>query len=111
MARLPKVGSDNNTWGHVLNDFLLTQHNSNGTHNVADLLAIPVTSGQCLVSNNTNGQRYQWRALTKTDVGLSDVSNTSDQNKPISTAQQAALDELDQTKINQELALAYSVVL
>lgn len=30
--------------------------------------------------------------LTKTDVGLSNVDNTSDINKPISTAQQAALD-------------------
>lgn len=30
--------------------------------------------------------------LTKTDVGLSNVDNTSDVNKPISTAQQAALD-------------------
>lgn len=31
--------------------------------------------------------------LTKTDVGLSNVDNTSDVNKPISTAQQAALDD------------------
>ena len=30
--------------------------------------------------------------LTKTDVGLSNVDNTSDVNKPVSTAQQAALD-------------------
>lgn len=30
--------------------------------------------------------------LTKTDVGLSNVDNTSDKNKPVSTAQQAALD-------------------
>lgn len=30
--------------------------------------------------------------LTKTDVGLSNVDNTSDANKPISTAQQTALD-------------------
>jgi hypothetical protein len=30
--------------------------------------------------------------LTKTDVGLANVDNTSDANKPVSTAQQAALD-------------------
>src|SRR5574344_2265415 len=30
--------------------------------------------------------------LTKTDVGLGNVDNTSDANKPISTATQAALD-------------------
>jgi hypothetical protein len=32
------------------------------------------------------------RGTTKDDVGLSEVNNTSDANKPISTAQQAALD-------------------
>lgn len=31
--------------------------------------------------------------LTKSDVGLSNVDNTSDANKPVSTAQQAALDK------------------
>jgi hypothetical protein len=31
-------------------------------------------------------------ALTKSDVGLSNVDNTSDANKPISTATQTALD-------------------
>jgi hypothetical protein len=32
-----------------------------------------------------------WTALTKSDVGLSNVDNTSDANKPVSTAQQTAL--------------------
>lgn len=46
--------------------------------------------------------------LTKTDVGLSNVDNTSDVNKPISTAQQAALDKkVDKRKIS--LAEADSV--
>lgn len=46
--------------------------------------------------------------LTKTDVGLSNVDNTSDINKPISTAQQAALDKkVDKRKIS--LAEADSV--
>lgn len=31
MARLPVPGSDENTWGDVLNDFLLASHNANGT--------------------------------------------------------------------------------
>jgi hypothetical protein len=29
--RLPQVGSDENTWGEVLNDFLEVSHNANGT--------------------------------------------------------------------------------
>ena len=48
--------------------------------------------------------------LTKTDVGLSNVDNTSDVNKPISTAQQAALNKkTDKRKIS--LAEADSVAL
>ncbi len=31
MARLPNPGSDNGTWGGILNDFLSVEHNSDGT--------------------------------------------------------------------------------
>ena len=31
MARLPTPGSDNNTWGAVLNDFLTQSHNTDGS--------------------------------------------------------------------------------
>lgn len=31
MSRLPIPGSDNNTWGNVLNDFLSREHNGDGT--------------------------------------------------------------------------------
>ncbi|HSX36409.1 MAG TPA: glycosyl hydrolase family 28-related protein [Patescibacteria group bacterium] len=31
MTRLPVVGSDDNTWGGLLNDFLTVEHNSDGT--------------------------------------------------------------------------------
>lgn len=31
MARLPVPGSDDGTWGNVLNDFLAVEHNTNGT--------------------------------------------------------------------------------
>jgi hypothetical protein len=31
MPRLPQPGSDKGTWGSVLNDFLLVEHNTNGT--------------------------------------------------------------------------------
>lgn len=40
--------------------------------------------------------------LTKTDVGLSNVDNTSDKNKPVSTAQQTALNaKADRKKITE----------
>lgn len=42
-----------------------------------------------------------WRALSKSDVGLSNVDNTSDANKPISTATQSALDlKLDSSAVS-----------
>lgn len=31
MTRLPQVGGDEGDWGNILNDFLLTSHNSDGT--------------------------------------------------------------------------------
>ena len=39
MARLPVPGSDNGTWGTVLNDFLLVEHNPDGTLNAGGSLA------------------------------------------------------------------------
>lgn len=78
MARLPVPGADAGTWGDILNDFLLRQHNADGTH-----------------------------SLSKTDVGLGNVDNTSDVAKPISTAQQAALN----TKASTALAVALAVAL
>lgn len=45
MARLPKVGSDNNTWGHVLNDFLLTEHNEDGTLKLRSENFVQTTGG------------------------------------------------------------------
>lgn len=43
-------------------------------------------------TNRTPAQVKTDLALTKTDVGLANVDNTSDANKPISTATQTALD-------------------
>jgi hypothetical protein len=31
MTRLPNPGSDNGTWGTILNDFLAVEHNNDGT--------------------------------------------------------------------------------
>jgi hypothetical protein len=31
MARLPTPGSDDGTWGDILNDFLAQEHNADGT--------------------------------------------------------------------------------
>ncbi len=40
MSRLPIPGGDNNTWGSILNDFLLQEHNANGTQKT-----LPISKG------------------------------------------------------------------
>ena len=153
MARLPNPGSDDGTWGQILNDFLLQAHNADGTLkpgsvHTTSLSAASPSSGQVLSYNGTDlawatpsgsgsvpdastttkglvqlagdlagtaaaptvpglaakeptitagtvGQYYRgdktWQTLDKTAVGLGNVDNTSDLNKPISTAAQTAL--------------------
>ena len=174
MARLPQPGSDDGTWGSILNDFLSTSHASDGTLKPAALTdagaaddttvvhtsgaetiggtkifsASPVVPAPSLSTHATNKayvdsvassgapdatttskgvvqlagdlagtasaptvpgladkepailagdatQYYRgdktWQTLDKSAVGLANADNTSDANKPISTATQAAL--------------------
>jgi len=147
MARLPQPGSDENTWGEILNDFLLQAHNSDGTLQAdsigsSELSATGGTNGQVLTKDDgvsggikwdtagsggtpsgpaggdlggtypnptvpglatkentitagTTAQYYRgdktWQTLDKAAVGLANVDNTSDANKPVSSATQTAL--------------------
>ena len=115
MARLPQPGSDDGKWGTILNDFLSQAHTPSGTLKpgivTKDILGPTAgTDGQVLTldSSKTTGIDWQTPAaggsvtsvagktgavtLVKGDVGLGNVDNTSDTNKPISSAAQAALD-------------------
>jgi hypothetical protein len=58
------------------------------------------TLSSCTISGGLTG-------LTKADVGLANVDNTSDVNKPVSTAQQTALN-LKEDKANKGTALGYA---
>lgn len=54
---------------------------------------LPVGSnGQFIKANSALTLGMGWASLTKSDVGLANVDNTSDVNKPVSSATQAALD-------------------
>jgi len=134
MARLPIPGSDDGTWGDILNEFLSVSHQADGsmkpdTINAATLQDSSVSTtklqnsavtesklnagsgidGQVLTKDAAMTGGFKWApapsapvtsvagktgavTLTKDDVSLNNVDNTSDANKPISTAQQAALD-------------------
>jgi len=107
MSRLPQPGGDVDTWGDVLNNYLLQQHNPDGTHKVSEVLRVPAQIGLILASNPALTNGLGWKPLTKTDVGLSNVDNTADTAKPISAVQQAALD----TKISRSDAVAMAVAL
>ena len=98
MARLPQPGGDDKVWGNILNEFLDVEHAADGTLK--------------LRSDGTLGGFYSKPGAggvqpTKNDVGLANVDNTTDNDKPVSTAQQAALN----TKIDAADAIAFSIAL
>ena len=51
MARLPKPGSDDNTWGDILNDYLLVSHNPDGTEKT-----LPVSRGGTGATNASDAR-------------------------------------------------------
>jgi hypothetical protein len=90
MARLPQPGGDAGNWGDILNEFLSQAHKDNGL----------------LKDNSVTANAIAPGAITKSTIGLGNVNNTSDADKPISIATQAALD----TKADTEELGSYAVV-
>jgi hypothetical protein len=78
----------------------------------ADVPTVPGLAGkEGTITAGTTGQYYRgdksWQTLDKTAIGLANVDNTSDANKPVSTATQNALD----TKAGTADIIALSVAL
>lgn len=79
-SKLNGIAANANNYSHPTTDG--NKHvPANGTTNSGKVLKASATAGT-----------YTWEAVTATDVGLGNVNNTSDANKPISTATQTALD-------------------
>ena len=79
---------------------------TNYTHPTGDgNLHVPATgtdnAGKVLKAGTTAGS-VSWEDLDKEDVGLGNVDNTSDADKPVSTAQQAAIDAAVENKVDKE---------
>lgn len=87
MARLPKPGGDSGTWGSILNSFLSQAHRPDGN------LKTDSVGRDQLQENAVVSSHIAPGAITKSTVGLANVNNTSDSDKPVSTATQAALDD------------------
>ena len=116
MSRLPNPGQDQGTWGDVLNDFLKASHNIDGTLKASSVSSsgaeftvskgqangyasldgsgkvpssqLPVTATPSVSSVNSQVGDV---VLSKADIGLSAVDNTTDIDKPVSTATATAL--------------------
>lgn len=160
MTRLPQVGSDDGTWGAILNDFLSKAHDSDGSLKTGGIitgalgdgvvteakldsavqtklnavgsgttpsdgsvttvklandavtnakvsptaaidqskingLTTSLSSKEPTITAGTTGQYWRgdksFQTLDKTAVGLANVDNTTDAGKPVSTATQTAL--------------------
>lgn len=108
MPRLPVPGSDQGSWGQILNDYLLQVHEADGTLKPGSVTAATISDGtitetklasavQTKLNSGGGGAvtsvngRTGAVTLTRTDVGLANADNTSDANKPVSVAVQAAL--------------------
>lgn len=122
MTRLPIPGKDPGTWGDILNDFLNQSHKTDGSlkngvvgsaqlqdNAVTETIlsgAVQTKLNQTAPVTKVNNQTGDI-TLTKTDIGLSNVDNTADTAKPISTVQQAALDlKADTTALAAKLNTA-----
>ena len=119
MARLPIPGGDAGGWGQILNDYLAQIHKADGTLKddivtssaIAPnaITATAIQDGSISESKLDPGSQAKLNSggtagvvsvntrsgavtLTSADVGLANVNNTSDANKPVSIATQSALD-------------------
>jgi len=63
--RLPVVGSDNNTWGTILNDFLEVSHNTDGSLLTGAVIAAGAVTNVNNITPNSSGAV----TLAATDVG------------------------------------------
>jgi hypothetical protein len=77
----------------------------------SDGVGVPTggTSGQVLKKNSSTDHDTSWGNLDKTAVGLSNVDNTSDANKPVSTAVQAAINAAVASAVAQSKQESYPI--
>jgi hypothetical protein len=82
MSRLPTPGSDNGTWGTILNDFLSVSLTSGGLLNAGVVGTSQITDGtvtkaklETSVQTSLGKADTALQSVTKADVGLGNVTN------------------------------------
>lgn len=96
MTRLPQPGADDGQWGTILNEYLSQSHNADGTLKDAVVGTPHIVDGSVAETKLTVAVQSKLNSvapvqsvagrtgtvtLTKTDVGLTNVDNTSDDTK------------------------------
>lgn len=123
--RLPNPGQDSGIWGDLLNGYLLVEHDSGGNLRRGSDIDTALSTAQSAqtiangkeptIAAGSTGQYWRgdksWQTLDKAAVGLPNVDNTSDTNKPVSTATQAAIDVVAQTLVANTQTASYILVL
>lgn len=66
------------------------------------------TTSQALVKINSTNYNAEWTTINKSFVGLNNVDNTSDINKPVSLAVQNAIDSIDTSLTKESFVLSSS---
>ncbi|MFZ1250620.1 MAG: GDSL-type esterase/lipase family protein [Candidatus Microsaccharimonas sp.] len=119
MPRLPQPGADAGQWGSILNEYLSVSLDEDGALKTDSVSAAQLKPGAVtntaiatgIIAEDKLSSAVQTKlnattvppvtsvagktgdvSVVKADVGLSNVDNTSDENKPVSTATQTALD-------------------
>lgn len=63
MVMLPKPGEHAGAWGDMLNEYLLHEHNPDGTHHRKPVISLPIT-----IQNPVAAERIVWRAPAKAQI-------------------------------------------
>jgi hypothetical protein len=107
MTRLPNPGQDEGTWGAILNEFLTASHNTDGSLRAGTVNTAAIVDGTVTEQKLSSAVQTKLNViapvtsvngstgavtLAKSDIGLGNVDNTSDVNKPVSSLTQTALD-------------------
>lgn len=139
MARLPQPGGDANNWGTILNDFLLVEHNNNGTlkksgditqakqdaqeakalaNEVSDAFPTGGTTGQVLIKASNADRDTEWYTSPMAPVTsvngatgavVLDADDISDASTTKKFTNQAAITKLGGIEANADVTDAQNV--